>query len=166
MVSETEIYLKLKKGLPERGWILIGGEPPDGTNSMPRIELKDSSNLSKGSKGSKKIDLVFFKNGFFLLLELKENYDYSDVKKLNEIVQEEKWRKAFMTALKEKRALELKSISINQQVYIQPNDLLIKAIAYSEGDVRHEDFVTFIIDKSGTNLHFGSSISENVRQLF
>ena len=35
MVSETEIYLKLKKELPKKGWILIGGEPPDGTNSMP-----------------------------------------------------------------------------------------------------------------------------------
>lgn len=166
MVSETEIYLKLKKELPKRGWILIGGEPPDGTNSMPRIELKDYSNLSKGSKGSKKIDLVFFKNGFFLLLELKEKYDYSDVKKLNEIVQEEKWRKAFMIALKEKRALELKNISISQQNYIQSNDLLIKAIAYSEGKAKHDGFVTFVIDKSGTNLHFGSNISENIRELF
>ena len=166
MVSETEIYLKLKKELPERGWILIGGEPPDGTNSMPRIELKDYSNLSKGSKGSKKIDLVFFKNGFFLLLELKEKYDYSDVKKLNEIVQKEKWRKAFMIALKEKRALELKNISISQQNYIQSNDLLIKAIAYSEGKAKHDDFVTFVIDKSRTNLHFGSNISENIRELF
>jgi len=166
MVSETEIYLKLKKELHKKGWILIGGEPPDGTNSMPRIELKDSSNISKGSKGSKKIDLVFFKGGFFLLLELKEEYDYSDVKKLNEIVQDEKWRKAFIIALKEKKALELKNISIDQQNYIHSNNLLIKAIAYSEGTAKHDDFVTFIVDKFGTNLHFGSGISENIKQLF
>ena len=166
MVSETEIYLKLKKELPKKGWILIGGEPPDGTNSMPRIELKDYSNISKGSKGSKKIDLVFFKGGFFLLLELKEEYDYSDVKKLNEIVQDEKWRKAFITALKEKKALELKNISIDQQNYIHSNNLLIKAIAYSEGTAKHDDFVTFIVDKFGINLYFGSGISENIKQLF
>src|SRR3989338_2654144 len=166
MVSETEIYLKLKRELPKKGWILIGGEPPDGTNSMPRIELKDYSNISKGSKGSKKIDLVFFKGGFFLLLELKEEYDYSDVKKLNEIAQDEKWRNAFITALKEKKALELKNISIDQQNYIHSNNLLIKAIAYSEGTAKHDDFVTFIVDKFGINLHFGSGISENIKQLF
>src|SRR3989344_1915664 len=82
MVSETQIYLTLKKYLPEKGWILVGGEPPDGTNSMPRIELKDDTHLVKGSKGSKKIDLLFFKEGYFLLLELKEMYNFSDVKKL------------------------------------------------------------------------------------
>jgi|SRR3989338_4651262 len=166
MVSETQIYLTLKKYLPEKGWILVGGEPPDGTNSMPRIELKDDTHLAKGSKGSKKIDLLFFKAGYFLLLELKEKYNFSDVKKLNEIVEKEKWRNAFILALKEKRALELKKIRIDEQEYILSNKKLIRAIAYSEGKSNHAEFVTFVIDESGIKLSYGDNIRQEIKQLF
>ena len=166
MVSETQIYLVLKKYLPEKGWILIGGEPPDGTNSMPRIELKDDTHLVKGSKGSKKIDLLFFKEGYFLLLELKEMYNFSDVKKLNEIVETEKWRNAFILALKEKRALELKEIRIDEQEYILSNKKLIRAIAYSEGTSNHAEFVTFVIGKSGIKLIYGDNIRQEIKHLF
>ena len=166
MVSETKIYLALKKFLPEKGWILIGGEPPDGTNSMPRIELKDETNISKGSKGSKKIDLLFYKEGYFLLLELKEKYNFSDVKKLNEIRENEKWRNAFMKALEEKRALELKNITIDEEKYIQSTQFLIKSIAYSEGKSLLEDFVTLVINEEGIKMNFGSKIPDHIKQLF
>ena len=166
MLSETQIYLKLKDYLPKRGWILIGGEPPDGTNSMPRIEIKDDNNLTKGSKGSKKVDLLFFKEGYLLLLELKDKYNFSDVKKLNEIIETERWRKAFMIALKEKHALELKNITVNEQDYISSKDKLIRAIAYSEGKSNHKEFITFIITEEGVGLNFGEDIKEETRQLF
>lgn len=166
MVSETQIYLNLRKYLPERGWVLVGGDPPDGTNSIPRIELKEETHTAKGSKGSKKIDLLFFKQGYFLLLELKGKYNISDVKKLNEIVDTEKWRKAFILALKEKRALELKNIKINEQEYILSGKKLIRAIAYSEGKSNHAEFVTFVINDGEVKLNFGDDVNQEIRQLF
>ena len=152
--------------LKKKGWILIGGEPPNGTNSMPRIELKEEMHTAKGSKGSKKIDLLFFKEGYFLLLELKERYNISDVKKLNEVADNEKWRRAFILALKEKRALEMKNISINAREYILSNKKLIKAIAYSKGKSNHAEFITFIINEGEIKLNFGSNIKQEIKQLF
>lgn len=166
MVTETQIYLFLKRFLPEKNWILVGGEPPDGTNSMPRIELKDEHNLSKGSKGSKKIDLLFFKAGYFLLLELKEKYNVSDVDKLNEIAHNEKWRKALIKALEEKKALESKGIKIEKSNYILSDKFLIKAIAYSEGKALPEGFVIFILNENNLKLNFGNEISDSVKRLF
>ncbi len=166
MVTETQIYLFLKRFLPEKNWILVGGEPPDGTNSMPRIELKDERNLSKGSKGSKKIDLLFFKEGYFLLLELKEKYNASDVEKLNEIVHSEMWRKALIKALKEKKALENKGINIEESNYILSDRFIIKSIAYSEGKALPEGFITFVLNENGIKLYFGSKIPESIRELF
>ena len=53
------------------GWNILGGEPPGGTDfELPVIEMKGSDLGS--SLGSKKIDLICFKDNFFLLLELKK----------------------------------------------------------------------------------------------
>jgi hypothetical protein len=79
MIEENFIYQILKKYLREQNWIILGGEPPAGTNHIPVIEVRDPLNFKKGSKGSKKIDLVAFKSSFFLLLELKPSYSYYDI---------------------------------------------------------------------------------------
>ncbi len=79
MIEENLIYQILKKYLREQNWIILGGEPPGGTIHIPIIEVRDPLNFKKGSKGSKKIDLVAFKSSFFLLLELKPSYSYYDI---------------------------------------------------------------------------------------
>src|SRR6266496_6729349 len=84
--EENVVYQKLKKYLQEQNWIILGGEPPGGTNHILVIEVRDSLNFEKGSKGSKKIDLVAYTSPFFLLLELKNSYSYSDIHKLNELM--------------------------------------------------------------------------------
>ena len=102
MLNENEVYQLLKPYVENLGWIVLGGEPPGGTDHIPVIELKDPANLSGGSKGSKKIDLVFFRDNNFLLLELKEIFAQSDVDKLDDIVSSDVWQKSFFNAMFEK----------------------------------------------------------------
>jgi len=166
MLTEGEVYVTIKSTLEREKWINIGGEPPDGTNKLIRVELKDTEHKGKGSKGSKKIDLISFKNGFFLLNELKAKYSYSDVKKLREITESEKWRKAFIKALNEKKILSRYSLKINFNDYTAKSDYLIKAITYSSGNVIPPDFVVFKVTNKGTEIHFGRDIDQNIKELF
>lgn len=169
-LSETKIYLILKGWLQDHGWLILGGEPPGGTNVIPVIELKDAEYTKKGSKGSKKIDLVCCKKDYFLLIEIKESYSYSDIKKLNEIVGEKKWRRALIRALKEKQMPFIEKVvsSIKESEYIEKKDFYIKAVGFNDSKASScpSDFVVFIpIKTEGINIIFGSDISISKQKL-
>src|SRR4051812_5227569 len=115
MIEENLVYQILKKYLRQQNWIVLRGEPPGGTNHIPVIEVRDPLNFKKGSKGSKKIDLVAFKSSFFLLLELKPSYSYSDICKLNELLKYPSGRESFLNALLAKGLLKSNNININYQ---------------------------------------------------
>ena len=134
MLEENQIYQKLKSFLLEKNWKVLGGEPPGGTDHLPVIEIKDSTNKEKGSKGSKKIDLIAFKAPFFLLLELKKSFANSDVIKLDEITQSNEWRKAFLDALNEKRVLDKNEIKLETSQYLSSSNFFIKAIGYNKSE--------------------------------
>ena len=105
VLSESEIYVYSKRFLRQSGWTLVGGEPPGGTDSLPRVEAKHPEMQAKGSRGSKKVDIIAHRGGHLLLLELKSSFDRGDVEKLDELVSEEKWRRSLVEALEERNAL-------------------------------------------------------------
>ena len=45
MIEENLIFQILKKYLREQNWIILGGEPPGGTNHIPVIEVRDPLNF-------------------------------------------------------------------------------------------------------------------------
>jgi hypothetical protein len=167
ILTETEIYLCLKVWLREHAWRIIGGEPAGGTNDIPIIEIKNVEYESKGSKGSRKIDLVAFRDGYFLLIEVKATYAYSDIKKLNEIVAERKWRIAFLNALREKRVFELCDIpSVDEREYLDNASKYIKAVSFNyTGQLGPKDFVTFIASTQGIKALIGAKVSHAAEEL-
>ena len=125
MLTETQIYIKIKKYLKNLDWNLLGGEPAGGTDfELPVIEMKGSSTGS--SLGSRKIDLVCFKDNFFLLLELKKIFAESDIDKLNDICGSEISRREFMHALDEKHRLPP---NLQEENYTNSPELFIKALS-------------------------------------
>lgn len=105
LLSESEIYVYTKRFLRRSEWKLIGGEPPGGSNGLPRVEAKHPGMTVKGSKGSKKVDIIAYRDGYVLLLELKSAFDRDDVEKLDELVGERKWRQSLVEACEERNAL-------------------------------------------------------------
>lgn len=83
-MNETEVYIATKTVLRQMGLKLIGGQPPNGTDSFPVIEIADPSVLSKGSKGSFKPDLVAFcpNRQKIVIVECKPEFSLNDVEKL------------------------------------------------------------------------------------
>ena len=165
MLSEGQIYVRLRNWLPQKRWSVLGGEPPDGTNVIPRIEIKDPRYAGKGSKGSKKVDIVAYKQGYFLLTEIKPSYSYYDTKKLKDIVKDHIRRAAFIRAMKEKRVFPADALP--KEKYVRSSKYLVKAQAFS-GVTKSPpaDFVFFLVSPSSIVPIFGASLSHNLRSLF
>jgi len=165
MLSEGQIYVRLKNWLPQRVWNVLGGEAPDGTNIIPRIEIKDPSYIGKGSKGSKKIDLIAYKQGYFLLTEIKQSYSYYDTKKLKDIVEDRVRRAALIRAMKEKRVFPAEALP--EETYIAGSKYLVKAQAFcGVRKLPPADFVFFLVSPSSIVPILSSSLSQTLRSLF
>lgn len=166
-LDENRLYQKVKKYLEDYKWIILGGQPAGGTDHLPIIEIKDYTNPHKGSKGSRKIDLIAFKNPFFLMSELKDSYVDKDICKLNEIADLPRLRLAFFNALREKEILKSHHIEIKPQDYVDSGKYLIKSVGYNiSSRSAPEDFVTFVLKGEIVKPSFGKQISEEVIRLF
>lgn len=82
-MTQGEVYYYLKLRLQNNGWELLGGEPPDGSNALRRIEIRSKQVDRKGSTGSYKIDLIAKKASYLALIEIYPTYSQKDVDKLN-----------------------------------------------------------------------------------
>lgn len=159
-MNESQIYVSLKRWLKGKGWILLGGEPPDGTNTIPRIEIKDPHYKGRGSKGSKKVDLISYKLDYFLLTEIKPEYSRSDERKLDDIVDKEKYRKGVAIALKDKRVLPSQASKFSEEN-------MIKSLAFEGTCVKPKnDFLHIYFTLSGKKLVFGDDIKKEIKILF
>lgn len=165
LLEEGKIYIMMKEWLRSMCWRIVGGEPPAGTNNIPRVEIKDPAYQGKGSKGSKKVDLVSFKEGFFLLTEIKAQYSSQDVEKLEEITQRRELRGAFLTALKERRIMPPGAHP--DKYYLDGTDYLIKSLAFSyPRKAPYGDYIFFIASSDSISVEFGPKVSAAVRDLF
>lgn len=88
-MNETLVYILTKRYLRGEGWHIIGGQPPNGTDAFPVIEIADSEVEEKGSRGSFKPDLLAVCPNSWLLviIECKPAFSSEDVEKLVHAVQ-------------------------------------------------------------------------------
>ncbi|MGC2683071.1 MAG: hypothetical protein WA323_14500, partial [Candidatus Nitrosopolaris sp.] len=167
MTDENRLYEKVKNYLKKSNWTILGGQPARGTNHLPVIEIKSYAHTAKGSKGSKKIDLVAFKDPFFLICEAKGSYSQSDISKINELTGSHDQRLAFINALLEKRVLKSNNIVIEDAKYTMSDTFLIKGVGYNIlTSSAPEDFVTFVLQEDVAKPFFGRKISDEVKYLF
>lgn len=146
MLSEPEIYVYAKLFLSRCGWTLVGGEPPGGTDALPRIEAKDPGFQKKGSRGSKKVDLIAHRDGNLLLLELKPTFHKSDVAKLDELVGSQRWRRAFWEACVERNALQRAGVDPNEvRDGIVSGDTLVKGIGLGEYHEVPDEYALIVV---------------------
>jgi len=85
-MKEDEIYIYTKEWLIYNEYEIIAGQPPNGSDNIPVIEIKDNKYSSKGSKGSYKPDLIGMNGNNILVIECKPKYDQDDEKKLLSIM--------------------------------------------------------------------------------
>jgi len=85
-MREDEVYVGTKVWFKNIGFIPLAGQPPNGCDNIPTIEIKEINNREKGSKGSFKPDLVFGNSNYLVLVECKPLDDRLDEIKLLEVL--------------------------------------------------------------------------------
>lgn len=85
-MREDLVYVEAKSALKARGWSVIAGQPPRGTDHLPVVEIKDPDRAGKGSGGAYKPDLIVFDGSWLLLGECKSHFDLGDLAKLESVL--------------------------------------------------------------------------------
>ena len=104
-MSEDEIYIYTKEWLIAKGYDILGGQPPNGSDDIPVAEIKKEKNQNKGSKGSFKPDLVAKDSKEILVVECKPKYDKDDEEKLNQVLINKKRQQLFVEELLQRRLI-------------------------------------------------------------
>lgn len=105
-MREADVYICTKDALRARGWVIVAGQPPGGTDHLPVVEIKDPLNLLKGSGGAFKPDLVAWYRPWLLIGECKLAPDASDVRKLRAVLADPARKVAFAAELRGRSILD------------------------------------------------------------
>lgn len=162
-MREDEIYLLTKQWVATQELHVLGGQPPNGTDRFPVIEIKSDEHSEKGSRTSYKPDLIVATTDHLLIIECKPRFNFDDVTKLNEIAGSPTRLNAFIGELRQRRSLERRDHSLS---LLSDRELVIRirfCVAYSgeHNPVPNMYSLVFSPDGSTQSLYFGDAIAEN-----
>jgi hypothetical protein len=147
LLGEDIIYIHAKSFLIDSGWKVLAGQPPNGCDNLPVVEIKLASKTEKGSRGACKPDLIAFKEGLCLLVECKPNHSEEDAAKLRGVLDSVERVDLLYLEIQQRHLLERRGITASESEFkkglrgalahsgkVQPqNDLWIIAVKDSEG---------------------------------
>jgi hypothetical protein len=141
-LSEDEVYLGSKALLRQSGWELIAGQPPDGCDSLPVVEIKMPGRQGIGSGGAYKPDLIVSDGEKILLVECKPRHSPSDVEKLRSIVRDAGRISLLYKELAQRRLLERRGFSILEEEFHRN---VFCALAHSGEPEQVPDFYVILV---------------------
>ena len=144
-MEEDEVYLASKALLKREGWLLLGGQPPSGCDSLPVIEVKAPTRVRLGSKGAFKPDLVAFKCGVFLLVECKPTHNDRDAQKLREILGDEDRLETLYREMNQRSLFQRHHIGVKPEVF---KTVVRGAIAHAGSLVKQSDLLVLLVRRA------------------
>lgn len=110
-LPEDEVYIGCKELLRVDGWQVLAGQPPNGCDHLPVVEIKAPWRTQKGSLAAYKPDLLAAREGIFLIIECKPRLDTGDVAKLREILAEPGRVESLYSEIRQRRLLERRQLT-------------------------------------------------------
>jgi hypothetical protein len=153
-MEEDEIYIATKVFLAKRGWVMLAGQPPNGCNHLPVVEIKLPGRQGIGSRGAYKPDLIAAKQNVFLLIECKPAYNQGDADKLNTILGNADRMDALFAELTQRHIFERHKMAISQNVF---RENTLGALAYGESPGQKADAPNSIRDPGLTTGIYSNS---------
>jgi len=146
---EDVIHLVVRKCLKQKGWTLIAGEYPNGSddelNSLRIMDSKfakdDSPDHRRHSINKLIPDLVTYKDSEFLIIEMKPKYDKGDEDKLKELLFDRK------TDLKEYLSMFIGRYFPNKNIQVD-NCILTPCLGFANGEYPKTLGFTYILVNS------------------
>lgn len=148
-MREDEIYLLTKNWAIASKYQILGGQPPNGTDRFPVIEIKSEVNTAKGSHSSYKPDLVLATSSLIILVECKPQFDPKDVAKLKEISSSETRLFYLIKELRQRRSLERREHGLSK---LSDKDLIKRiryCVSYSGDYSPITDIYSLVFNTSG-----------------
>jgi len=105
-MREDEIYIATKKWFKSYHFEIIGGQPPNGSDNIPVIEIKDRFIKEKGSKGAYKPDLIVINENCLVIVECKPTDSKTDEEKLLKVMNSEIRKKLLFDELMKRGMVE------------------------------------------------------------
>ena len=163
-MREDEIYLLTKKWVLERKFDILGGQPPNGTDRFPVIEIKSEENSKKGSRTSYKPDLIIATPDFLLIIECKPQFNLGDVDKLREIAQSRSRIKALIEELRQRRSLERREHTLAKFSDVALAQRTRFCVAYSGEHRTASNMYSLVFSSDGlkSSLYYDDSITEDI----
>jgi len=112
-MKEDEVYIGSKIFFRNESWLILAGQPPNGCDHLPVVEVKKPKRQGIGSLGSYKPDLVVAKNNVFLLVECKPNYHSGDAEKLLSILKDSARIELFYNEIQQRRLFNRRGIKVD-----------------------------------------------------
>jgi len=99
-ITESFVHVAMREFLKKKGWLLIAGEYPNGSDdelnvlsiSDPTVAKDNSPDPRRHSMGEIIPDLIAYKSGVILIIEAKPNYSIEDKRKLINLLSNERNR--------------------------------------------------------------------------
>lgn len=110
LLTESEVYVGAKAFLQRTGWVILGGQPPDGSNHLPVVEIKEPSRTKLGSQGAYKPDLLAIRHSILLIVECKPDHSETDAAKLREILADEQRIRVLFKEIEQRRLLSRRGL--------------------------------------------------------
>lgn len=156
-MKEDEVYFHTKSVLEQNGFVILGGQPPRGTDIYPVVEIKDANNDARGSRGSFKPDLVVASESTILIVECKPSFSIKDVEKLREIRASRERRQALAEEINQRGLLERHGL---RTCFVAIGDIANSfcfAVAYCGDEPGALDMVNICIGSRGVGKIFDPS---------
>ena len=152
-MNEEEVYIGTKNWFKKNGFIPIAGQPPNGSDSIPKIEIKNSFNKEKGSKGSFTPDLLCISKSYFFIIECKPKHSDKDKEKLIEIINSFSRRKVLYKDLLERKIFQKRNLMENFLSLDQFNKKIRYVLSHNGDPKLMDNIITLTIQsRSGEGI--------------
>lgn len=162
-LNENKVFQYSKEILENNNYQIIAEDPPSGSGFLPFLEIKEISNIEKGSEGSYKPDIVAANKDEIIVVECKGKFAQTDVEKLIEIKFDENRNLQLYKQFIEKKLLE--KFNLNEK-FLSKNyfSKSIKLIhSYSNIVIHENKFVNFLQLENRQNYKLYFSLEEGFK---
>jgi hypothetical protein len=157
-LNETQVFISVRNYLLENNWVVIGGQPPSGTDYLPVIEIKDPGFKGKGSKGSYKPDLIAWRESNLFIIELKPSFNRPDRDKVNEVLRSPERISSLWEGLIQRNIILGKFGHISD---FQDKTRVVGGLGYGGTKAAHPELWRFFVNKGKVEVTPGSFATDS-----
>jgi hypothetical protein len=158
-MREDSVYYYTKRWFTDAGFRILAGQPPNGTDRFPVIEVKSGTNNERGSRNVFKPDLIAATDLSIVLVECKPRFSQEDVDKLRSIRDDQQRRTALVEELRQRRVLESNDLGSSYREALAIDQALRFAIAFEGSRVDLSDIYSLVLESNGDgSLYLGDDI--------